>query len=89
MTAAGLGTMFGGNLAGLLMAVAGVPIMLMGGYQEPRLSSGLVGRLVLYAVLLILAMYLSLGDTTLAMKIVAVLLSVAIATSSFWDKPHV
>lgn len=89
MAAAGLGTMFGGNLAGLLMAVAGVPILLVGAYQEPRISSGLVGRLVVYAVLLILAMWLTIGDTTLAMKTVAVLFSAIVATSSFWDKPHV
>lgn len=42
MTAAGLGTMFDGNLAGLLMAVSGVPILLVGAYREPRISSGLV-----------------------------------------------
>lgn len=89
MTAAGLGTMFGGNLAGLLMAVSGVGILLVGAYQEPRVSSGLVCRLVAYAVLLILAMWLSLGDTTLAMKTVAVLFSAMVATSSFWDRPQV
>ena len=89
MTATGLGTMFSGNLAGLLMAVAGVPILLVGGYQEPRISSGLVGRLVVYAVLLILAMWLTVGDTTPMMKTLAVLFSAVVATSSFWDKPQV
>lgn len=89
MTAAGLGTMFGGNFAGLLMAVAGVPILFVGSYQEPRISSGMVGRLLVYSVLLIMAMWLTIGDTTLAMKTVAVLLSAIVATSSIWDKPQV
>jgi hypothetical protein len=87
MTAAGIGTMFGGNLAGLVMAIAGVAILLVGVYKEPRISTGLVGRLVVYAVLLILAMWLTVGDTTLAMKAVAVLFAAIVATSSLWDKP--
>jgi len=87
MTTAGIGTMFGGNLAGLVMAIAGVAILLVGVYQEPRISTGLVGRLVVYAVLLILAMWLTVGDTTLAMKAVAVLFAAIVATSSLWDKP--
>ncbi len=70
MTASGIGTMFGGNLAGPLMAISGVAILLVGAYQEPPISSGLVGRLLVYAVLLILAMWLAVGDTTLSMKAV-------------------
>jgi hypothetical protein len=88
MMVAGVGTMFGGNLAGLVMAIAGVAILLVGVYQEPRISTGLVGRLVVYAVLLILAMWLT-GDTTLAMKAVAVLFAAIVGTSSLWDKPVV
>lgn len=44
---------------------------------------------MVYAVLLIMAMWLTIGDTTLAMKTVAVLLSAIVATSSIWDKPQV
>jgi hypothetical protein len=33
-------------------------------------------------------MWLSLGDTTLLMKLVTVLLTVIVATSSVWDTPE-
>jgi len=88
MTAAGAGTMFGGNLAGLVMAISGVAILLSGVYLEPRISLGVVVRLLGYAVLLIMAMWLSLGDTTLLMKLVAVLFAGIVATSSLWDRPQ-
>lgn len=88
MTAAGIPARFGGNFAGLLMAISGVAILLAGAHQEPPISSGLVGRLLVYAVLLILAMWLTVGDTTLVMRVVAVLLAAIAATSSLWDKPR-
>ncbi|HUF94661.1 MAG TPA: hypothetical protein VMO52_01130 [Acidimicrobiia bacterium] len=85
MTVAGIATMFGGNLAGLLTAIGGLPILLVGASREPPISLGLVARLVGYAALLGLAMLLSLGKTTLLMKSIAVLFSALVATSSLWD----
>jgi hypothetical protein len=87
MTVAGVATMFGGNLAGLLMAISGIPIFLVGVSPEPPNSWGLAFRLVGYAVLLILAMWLSLGDSTFLMKLVAVVFAGIVATSSLWDNP--
>lgn len=85
MTAGGAATMFGGNLAGLLMAISGLAILLVGTSRQPPITWGLVARLVGYAVLLGLAMWLSLGDTTPPMTLVAVLLAVIVATNSVWD----
>lgn len=89
MTIAGVATMFGGNLAGLLMAISGLPILLVGAAREPPISWGLVGRLVGYAVLLVLGMWLSVGDTTLLMKLIAGLFAGIVATSSLWDVPEI
>jgi hypothetical protein len=88
MTVAGVATMFGGNLAGLLMAISGIAILLAGASREPPISWGLSLRLIGYAVLLVLAMWLSLGDTTFLMKSVAVLVAGIVASSSLWDKPQ-
>lgn len=88
MTAAGAGMMFGGNLAGVVMTISGVAILLSGVYLEPPISLGVVVRLLGYAVLLIMAMWLSVGDTTLLMKMVAMLFAGIVATSSLWDKPQ-
>jgi len=88
MTVAGIATMFGGNLAGLLMAISGIAILLVGASREPPFTWGLATRLIGYAALLILAMGLSLGDTTLLMKLVAMLFAGIVATSSLWDKPQ-
>lgn len=88
MTAAGAGMMFGGNLAGLVMTTSGVAILLSGVYLEPPISLGVVVRLLGYAVLLIMAMWLSVGDATLLMKLVAMLFAGIVATSSLWDKPQ-
>jgi hypothetical protein len=88
MTVAGIATMFGGNLAGLLMAISGIAIFLVGASREPPISWGLATRLIGYAVLLILATWFSLGDTTLLMKLVAMLFAGIVATSSLWDKPQ-
>jgi hypothetical protein len=87
MTIAGVATMLGGNLAGLLMAISGLAILLVGASREPPISWALVGRLVGYAALLALGMLLSVGDTTLLMKLIAVSFAVIVATSSLWDSP--
>lgn len=86
MALAGFSMTFGGNLIGLLMAIAGVAILLAGASQQPSLTLGLVVRLVVYAILLGAAMWLSLGATmpqTLASLVVAVIVS----TSPLWDRP--
>lgn len=85
MTAAGVATMFGGNLAGLLMAVSGLPILFAGAAREPAMSSVLLGRLLGYTVLLVPAMWLSVGDTTLTMKLIAAVFAGIVATSPIWD----
>lgn len=85
MTVAGVATMLGGNLAGFLMAIFGAPILWAGASREPRLSTGLVLRLVVHAGFLIAAMWLSLGRTDPATIIVSWLISIGVATSTIWD----
>ncbi|MGH3650253.1 MAG: hypothetical protein ACRDU9_06035, partial [Acidimicrobiia bacterium] len=87
MSVAGVATMVGGNLAGLLMAVAGTLILLVGASQQPPISAGISGRLVAYAVLLALAMWLAVGAGVLT-TIIALFLAVVVATSSLWDAPR-
>lgn len=87
MALAGFATTFGGNLIGLLMAAAGVAILLAGASRQPALTSGLVVRLVGYAILLGAAMWLSLGESTLPRTMVTVVLAVIVTTSPLWDRP--
>lgn len=87
MALAGLATMFGGNLIGLLMAAAGIAILLAGASRQPALTSGLVVRLVGYAILLGGAMWLSLGESTLPQTMGSVVLAVIVSTSPLWDGP--
>lgn len=86
MALAGLATMFGGNLIGLLMAAAGIAILLAGASRQPALTSGLVVRLVGYALLLGAAMWLSLGESTLPLIMGSVALAVIVSTSPLWDQ---
>jgi hypothetical protein len=81
MTAAGFATMFGGNFAGLAMAIGGVPIMVWGASRGVKLSLGHLARLIGYTTLLVAAMWLSLGVTTLLMKTIAVLLAGIVAVA--------
>jgi len=87
MALAGVSMTFGGNLIGLLMAIAGVAILLTGASQQPSLTSGLVVRLVGYAILLGAAMGLSLGESTLPRTLASVVLAVIVSTSPLWDRP--
>ena len=87
MALAGLATTFGGNLIGLLMAAAGIAILLAGASRQPALTLGLVVRLVGYAILLGAAMWLSLGGSTLPQTMVTVVLAVIVSTSPLWDRP--
>lgn len=87
MALAGLATMFGGNLIGLLMAAAGIPILLAGASKQPALTSGLVVRLVGYAILLGAAMWLSLGESTFLQTMGTVVLALIVSTSPLWDRP--
>jgi hypothetical protein len=87
MALAGLATMFGGNLIGLLMAAAGSAILLAGASRQPALTSGLVVRMVGYAILLGAAMWLSLGESSLPQTMGAVVLAVIVSTSPLWDRP--
>jgi hypothetical protein len=87
MALVGLATMFGGNLIGLLMAAAGIAIMLAGASRRPALTSGLGARLVGYAILLGAAMWLSLGESTLPQTMGTVVLAVIVFTSPLWDRP--
>ena len=82
MTLAGLTTMFGGNLVGLLMAIVGVAILLVGASQQPPITLGQVVRLTGYAVLLGFAVWLSLGETTPLLVLASVFFSAIVATSS-------
>lgn len=87
MTLAGLTTMFGGNLVGLLMAIVGVAILLVGASQQPPITLGLVVRLTGHAALLGFAVWLSLGETTPLLVLASVLLAAIVATSSIWGQP--
>jgi hypothetical protein len=81
MTAAGLVTMFGGNFAGLAMAISGAVILFsLAPLKVPR-SLGIAGRLVGYAALLIGAMWLSLGETTLLTTAIAMSLALVVAVT--------
>jgi hypothetical protein len=86
MVLTGLLTMFGGNLVGLPMVIVGMAILLVGASQQPPITSGLVVRLLGYAILLGLAVWLSLGDTTLLLVLASVLLAAIVATSSIWGQ---
>ncbi len=87
MILAGLATTFGGNLIGLLMAAAGTAILLVGALRQPPLTSGLLVRLVGYAILLGVSMWLSLGESTLPQTMGTVVLAVVVSTSPLWDGP--
>lgn len=87
MALAGLATTFGGNLIGLLMAAAGTAILLAGASRQPALTSGLLVGLVGYAILLGVAMWLSLGESTLPRTMGAVVLAVIVSTSPLWNRP--
>lgn len=87
MALAGFSMTFGGNLIGLLMAIAGLAILLAGASQQPSLTLGLVVRLVGYAILLGAAMWLSLGESTLPQTLAAFVLAVIVSTSPVWDRP--
>lgn len=87
MALAGLTTTFGGNVIGLLMAAAGIAILLAGASSQPALTSGLVLRLVSYAILLGAAMWLSLGESTLLQIGGTIVLAVILSTSPLWDRP--
>jgi hypothetical protein len=86
MTVAGLSTMFGGNLVGLPMPIVGTAILLVGASQQPPITLGLVVRLTGHAVLLGLAVWLSLGETTVVLVVASVLLAAMVATSSIWGQ---
>jgi uncharacterized membrane protein len=74
--------MFGGNLVGLPMPIVGTAILLVGASQQPPITLGLVVRLTGHAVLLGLAVWLSLGETTVVLVVASVLLAAMVATSS-------
>lgn len=80
MALAGFATTFGGNLIGLLTAATGVAILLASALRQPALTSGLVVRLVGYAILLGAATWLSLGESTLPRTMSAVVLAVIVST---------
>ena len=86
MMLTGVSTMFGGNLVGLPMAIVSMAILLVGASQQPPITSGLVVRLLGYAFLLGLAVWLSLGETTLLLVLASVLLAAIVATSSIWGQ---
>lgn len=87
MAVAGFSMTFGGNLIGLLMAIAGIAILVAGASQQPSLRLGFVLRLVGYAILLGAAMWLSLGESTLPQTLASVVLAVIVSTSPLWDRP--
>lgn len=68
------------------------PVSSKNGVRSPPLNSslrhlGLLARLIGYAILLGLAVWLSLGETTLLLVLVSILLAAIVATSSIWDRP--
>lgn len=87
MALAGFSMTFGGNLIGLLMAIAGISILLAGASQRPSLTLGLVVRLVGYAILLGAAMWLSLGESTMPQTLASLVVAVIVSTSPLWDRP--
>lgn len=86
MALAGFATTFGGNLIGLLMAAAGIAILLAGASRQPALTSGLLVSLVGYAILLGAAMWLSLGELTLPRTMGTVVLAVIVPASPLWGR---
>ena len=80
MFMAGMATMPGGNLLGLLMAAVGLLLLFVGGSPLPRLTVLLALKLVAYGVVLILGVWLVFDDGPLA-TLSAVLLAGLIAIS--------
>lgn len=82
MTVAGMATTPGGNLAGLVMAVAGLPLLLAGASRGPFLTWGIVGSILGFGVVLAIGMYAGLAaglGTVLALT-----LSIGVASSPLW-----
>ena len=85
MTIAGGATMVGVNLVGLLMAMLGFVLLLVGASKAPALGWGIAMRLIAYTALLTVAATLPLGETTTFLVLVSLGLSAIVATSSLWD----
>jgi hypothetical protein len=83
MMVAGAATMPGGNLLGPVMVFAGVILLLVGSSTRPKLTAGIMGRLLAYAISLGLAVWLALGTMALS-GIVSLVLALAVATSTRW-----
>jgi len=83
MTVAGTATTAGGNLLGFVMAFCGLLLVLVGGFSQPTLTAGMIGRLLLYAITLSAAVWLALGTMALS-GIASLILAVAVATSTRW-----
>jgi hypothetical protein len=85
MVVAGAAATSGGSLLGTVIVFAGLILLLVGSSTRPKLTAGIMGRLLAYAISLGLAVWLALG--TMAMSgIVSMVLALAIATSTRWGK---
>jgi hypothetical protein len=69
----------------MVMAFAGLFLLLVGSSTRPKLTAGIMGRLLAYAISLGLAIWLALGAMALS-GIVSLVLAVAIATSTRWGR---
>ncbi len=87
MTIAGVATIVGVNLVGLLMAILGFSVLLVGASKAPALSRGMAMRLIVYTAVLITAAWLPFGGTTTFLVLLSLGLSALVATSSLWDPP--
>lgn len=89
MTIAGAATTPGGNLIGLVMAVAGFGLLLAGASGVSELRWRLVGAMFGYAIILAIGIFagLSAGIGT----VISLMLATAVATSPrwirSWDQP--
>lgn len=83
MVVAGVATTPGGNLLGLVMAACGLSFFLVGGSRQPSLTIGVVGRLLVYAVLLASGVWLASG-VTMVTGLAALLLALIVSTGPRW-----
>jgi hypothetical protein len=83
MTVAGAAVTPGGNILGPVMAAVGLLPLLVGGSDRPSLTAGLIGRLLVYAIVLAAGTWLAMG-TTLLTGFAALLAALIASTSTRW-----
>ncbi len=85
MTVAGAAVTSGGNLLGVVMVASGVLLLLVGGSHRPLLTAALVGRLLVYAIVLAAGVFLAI-DTAMWTGLAAIVVAVTVSLSTRWRR---